>query len=50
MILSQDKQLDIQYIKYLLGNPTVCVPSMLLFGEPGGLACPRPHQQWFFRQ
>ena len=35
MILSQDKQLDIQYIKYLLGNPTVCVPSMLLFGEPG---------------
>lgn len=35
MILSQDKQLDIQYVKYLLGNPTVCVPSMLLFGEPG---------------
>jgi MoxR-like ATPase len=35
MILSQDKKLDIQYIKYLLGNPTVCVPSMLLFGEPG---------------
>ena len=35
MILSQDKQLDIQYIKYLLSNPTVCVPSMLLFGEPG---------------
>lgn len=35
MILSQDKKLDIQYVKYLLGNPTVCVPSMLLFGEPG---------------
>jgi len=35
MILSQDKQLDIQYVKYLLSNPTVCVPSMLLFGEPG---------------
>lgn len=35
MILSQDKQLDIQYVKYLLTNPTVCVPSMLLFGEPG---------------
>lgn len=35
MILSQDKQLDVQYIKYLLTNPTVCVPSMLLFGEPG---------------
>ena len=35
MILSEDKKLDIQYIKYLLANPTVCVPSMLLFGEPG---------------
>lgn len=35
MILSQEKQLDVQYIKYLLTNPTVCVPSMLLFGEPG---------------
>lgn len=35
MILSQDKKLDVQYVKYLLGNPTVCVPSMLLFGEPG---------------
>ena len=35
MILCQDKQLDVQYIKYLLANPTVCVPSMLLFGEPG---------------
>ena len=35
MILSQDKQLDIQYVKYLLDNPTVCIPSMLLFGEPG---------------
>jgi len=35
MILSQDKKLDIQYVKYLLSNPTVCVPSMLLFGEPG---------------
>jgi len=35
MILSLDKQLDIQYVKYLLNNPTVCIPSMLLFGEPG---------------
>lgn len=35
MILSPEKQYDIQYIKYLLNNPTVCVPSMLLFGEPG---------------
>ena len=35
MILSQDKKLDVQYVKYLLGSPTVCVPSMLLFGEPG---------------
>lgn len=35
MILSDDKKHDIQYIKYLLNNPTVCIPSMLLFGEPG---------------
>jgi MoxR-like ATPase len=35
MILSTVKQHDVQYIKYLLNNPTVCIPSMLLFGEPG---------------
>jgi len=35
MILSPEKLQDIQYIKYLLNNPTVCIPSMLLFGEPG---------------
>lgn len=35
MILSQSKLQDISYIKYLMNNPTVCVPSMLLFGEPG---------------
>jgi MoxR-like ATPase len=35
MILSPVKQHDVQYIKYLLNNPTVCIPSMLLFGEPG---------------
>lgn len=35
MILSPEKQHDVHYIKYLLNNPTVCVPSMLLFGEPG---------------
>lgn len=35
MILSSEKVQDIEYIKYLMNNPTVCVPSMLLFGEPG---------------
>lgn len=35
MILNQEKKLDVEYVKYLLANPTVCVPSMLLFGEPG---------------
>jgi MoxR-like ATPase len=35
MILNQSKLQDISYIKYLMNNPTVCVPSMLLFGEPG---------------
>ena len=35
MILSQEKVQDINYIKYLMNNPTVCVPSMLIFGEPG---------------
>lgn len=35
MIISPEKNQDVQYIKYLLNNPTVCVPSMLLFGEPG---------------
>jgi MoxR-like ATPase len=35
MILSKDKLVDIEYIKYLLNNPTQCVPSMLIFGEPG---------------
>lgn len=35
MILSTQKKVDVEYIKALLGNPTVCVPSMLLFGEPG---------------
>lgn len=35
MILSQDKIVDIEYVKYLLNNPTQCIPSMLIFGEPG---------------
>lgn len=35
MIIDNEKQQDINYIKYLLNNPTVCVPSMLIFGEPG---------------
>lgn len=35
MVLSPEKKIDVEYIKHLLKNPTVCVPSMLLFGEPG---------------
>jgi len=35
MILSDDKKVDLEYIKYLLSNPASCVSSMLIFGEPG---------------
>ncbi len=35
MILSDEKQLDLKYIEFLLSNPATCVSSMLIFGEPG---------------
>jgi MoxR-like ATPase len=35
MILSDDKKIDLEYIKYLYNNPANCVSSMLIFGEPG---------------
>jgi MoxR-like ATPase len=35
MILDKNKELDLSYIKHLTENPTSCIPSMLIFGEPG---------------
>lgn len=35
MILDSQKVQDMRYAEYLMKNPPVCVPSMLLFGEPG---------------